>query len=245
MFKIYRLLKRHANSLMWMAVVITVVGFMLDKVGLSSTQYYILATLIAGTPILMRAISSLQFSIIGIEVFVSIAVVGALCIHEYSEATIVTTLFQLGDYLERKALRKTQSEIQSLISLKPKVAHKFIAGEIKAVTIEDVVIDDLLVVRAGSSVPVDGVIVKGEGALNEASITGESNFFYKRLQDPIYTGTILEDGYLEMKVTKVSKDTTFAKIIALIEEAQDAKSEVEKVIDKFARVYTPLAIVLR
>ncbi len=155
----------------------------------------------------------------------------------------MTTLFQLGDYLERKALRKTQSEIQSLISLKPKVAPKLIAGEIKTVTIEDVVIDDLLVVRAGSSVSVDGVIVKGEGALNEASITGESNFVYKHIQDPIYTGTILEDGYLEMKVTKVGKDTTFAKIIALIEKAQDAKSEVEKVIDKFARVYTPLVIV--
>src|SRR5699024_1720972 len=116
---------------------------------------------------------------------------------------------------------------------RPTTANKIFEDGVKNVPIYTVEKGDTILVKTGDQIPVDGKIVKGEGELNEASITGESMYVFKDLNEAVYAGTILEDGLLEIEATKVGKDTTFSKIINLVEEAQDAKSPAEKVIDVF------------
>ncbi|MBP5844607.1 heavy metal translocating P-type ATPase, partial [Lactiplantibacillus plantarum] len=112
------------------------------------------------------------------------------------------------------------------------------------VDVDDVDEGDVVLVKTGSQVPVDGIVVEGNGYLNEASITGEARQINKQLKDSVYSGTMVENGYLKIKATQVGDDTTFAKIIELVEEAQDTKSKAEKFIDRFAQYYTPAVLVL-
>ena len=245
--KINRFIRKYANQMTLIASVLTLSAFILQKLNVLPMVvivFYLVATLCAGFPIFYRAITGLRLKIIGIELLVSVAVLGALAIFELSEAAIVTTLFQVGDFLEVKALEKTRSSIKSLVSLRPTTANKIFEDGIKNVPIYTVSKEDTLLVKTGEQIPVDGIITKGEGDVNEASITGESMYVYKEKNATVYAGTILEDGLLEIKATKVGKDTTFSKIINLVEEAQDAKSPAEKVIDVFARRYTPFVMVL-
>lgn len=231
----------------FIATALTAMAFILDKLSLYQpvvVMFYIIAAVIAGFPILYRAITGLKLGIIGIELLVSVAVIGALIIGEFSEAAIVTTLFQLGDFLELKALEKTRSSIKSLVAMRPTTANKVIDGKTTTVSIDSVEVGDHILIKAGDQIPVDGEVFKGEGNVNEASITGESMYVFKESKEIIYAGTILEDGLLEIKATKVGKDTTFSKIINLVEEAQDAKSPVEKIIDVFAKRYTPAVMLL-
>ena len=245
--KINRFIRNHSNKMTLLATVLTSIAFVLDKFNIGRpvvVVFYIVAALSAGFPIYYRAITGLQLKIIGIELLVTVAVTGALVIGEFSEAAIVTTLFQIGDFLEVKALEKTRSSIKSLVSMRPTTANKIFEDGVKNVPIYTVNQGDTILVKTGDQIPVDGVITKGEGELNEASITGESMYVFKEKEASVFAGTILEDGLLEVQATKVGKDTTFSKIINLVEEAQDAKSPAEKVIDVFARRYTPFVMVL-
>lgn len=232
----------------------TIVSFLLIVIALifkkfSSLELYaniafILATIFSGIPIFFRAFMALKHKVISIELLVSIAVIGALVIKEFSECAIVTFLFQFGNYLEQKTMQKTRSAIKELTELAPKFANKIIDGKVQVVDIDDVDLDDILIVKEGDMIPVDGIILNGEGYLKEASITGESLPQYKVKNDLLYAGTILDSGYIEMKANRVGDDTTFAKIISLIEEASDLKSPIEKFIDKFSKYYTPIVILL-
>lgn len=245
--KINRFIRNHSNKMTLLATVLTSIAFVLDKLNIGRpvvVVFYIVAALSAGFPIYYRAITGLKLNIIGIELLVTVAVTGALVIGEFSEAAIVTTLFQIGDFLEVKALEKTRSSIKSLVSMRPTTANKIFEDGVKNVPIYTVNQGDTILVKTGDQIPVDGVITKGEGELNEASITGESMYVFKEKEASVFAGTILEDGLLEVQATKVGKDTTFSKIINLVEEAQDAKSPAEKVIDVFARRYTPFVMVL-
>ncbi|HZJ86706.1 MAG TPA: heavy metal translocating P-type ATPase [Erysipelothrix sp.] len=245
--KINRFIRQHSNKMTLVASVLTFSAFVLDKMNLMTPvviTFYLISAVLAGFPIYYRALTGLKLGIIGIELLVTVAVTGALVIGEFSEAAIVTTLFQIGDYLEVMALEKTRSSIKSLVSMRPTTANKVFEEGVKNVPIYTVKQGDTILVKTGDQIPVDGLIVKGEGELNEASITGESMYVFKDLNKEVFAGTILEDGLLEIEATKVGKDTTFSKIINLVEEAQDAKSPVEKVIDVFARRYTPAVMVL-
>ena len=207
--------------------------------------FLLIASLIGGFPIATSAISSLKVKVISIDLLVTIAILGAFVIQEFEESAIVAFLFLLGAYLEQKTLAKTRSAIQNLIALSPEIALvKNEQGEFVEVAIDDVVEGDHLLVKTGDKIPVDGKILSGLATVNEASITGEPIPVSKTVNDQVFAGTIVEDGTIHMEAEKVGEDSTFGKIIALIEEAQDSKSNAERFIDHFAKYYTPAVLVL-
>ncbi|MCF0115157.1 MAG: cadmium-translocating P-type ATPase, partial [Erysipelotrichaceae bacterium] len=131
-----------------------------------------------------------------------------------------------------------------LTKMAPRVAWKIDGDELEEVDVDELEVGDLVLVKTGGQVPIDGIVIEGEGHVNEASITGESVPCHKVVNSSVYAGTILVSGTLKVETSKVGEDTTFAKIIALVEEAQDAKSPIERFIDKFARYYTPMVVVI-
>lgn len=205
----------------------------------------ILASIIGGVPIAIQAYQSLRVKVVSIDVLVTIAVIGAFLIGEYEESAIVTFLFLFGAYLEHRTLNKTRSAIKELISLAPETALKLMDdGEFVEVEIEEVDVNDILLVKTGSKVPVDGKVISGEGYVNQASITGESFPVHKLIESIVFAGTILENGTIQIKADRVGEDTTFGKIIELVEEAQDSKSDAERFIDRFSKYYTPVVLLL-
>ncbi|AUI79991.1 copper-translocating P-type ATPase [Lactiplantibacillus pentosus] len=245
--KIQGFLTKHTNQITLITGILIVLG-MLSKYLFQFTLGYqvilAVASVIAVIPIAIRAWSALRNKVFSIELLVSIAVIGAFIIGEFNESAIVTFLFLFGSYLESKTLQKTRTAIKGLTDMSPTTATLVTADGTEEVDVDDVDEGDVVLVKAGSQVPVDGVVVEGNGYLNEASITGEARQINKQLNDSVYSGTMVENGYLKIKATQVGDDTTFAKIIELVEEAQDTKSKAEKFIDRFAQYYTPAVLVL-
>ena len=240
-------LTKHTNQITLATGVLIVLG-MLSKYLLNFTPGYTVtlavASIIAAVPIAVRAFSALRNKVFSIELLVTIAVIGAFVIGEFNESAIVTFLFLFGSYLESKTLQKTRTAIKGLTDMSPTTATLVTDSGTEEVDVDDVDEGDVVLVKTGSQVPVDGEVVEGSGYLNEASITGEARQINKQLHDNVYSGTMVENGYLKIKATQVGDDTTFAKIIELVEEAQDTKSKAEKFIDRFAQYYTPAVLVL-
>lgn len=203
------------------------------------------ASLIGGFPIAASAWQALKVKVISIDLLVTLAILGAFVIQEFEESAIVAFLFLFGAYLEQKTLAKTRSAIKELVEMVPETALKQTAdGDFKEVDLDDLDEGDILLVKTGDKIPVDGEVVSGSGTANEASITGESMPLGKKPGDPVYAGTILENGTIRIKAEKVGDETTFGKIIELVEEAQDSKSQAERLIDRFSRYYTPVVLLL-
>lgn len=240
-------LTKHTNQITLVTGILIVLG-MLSKYLLQFTLGYqvilAVASIIAVIPIAVRAWSALRNKVFSIELLVSTAVIGAFIIGEFNESAIVTFLFLFGSYLESKTLQKTRTAIKGLTDMSPTTATLVTDDGTEEVDVDDVDEGDVVLVKTGSQVPVDGIVVEGNGYLNEASITGEARQINKQLKDSVYSGTMVENGYLKIKATQVGDDTTFAKIIELVEEAQDTKSKAEKFIDRFAQYYTPAVLVL-
>ncbi|WP_412053032.1 heavy metal translocating P-type ATPase [Lactiplantibacillus plantarum] len=240
-------LTKHTNQITLVTGILIVLG-MLSKYLLQFTLGYqvilAVASIIAVIPIAVRAWSALRNKVFSIELLVSIAVIGAFIIGEFNESAIVTFLFLFGSYLESKTLQKTRTAIKGLTDMSPTTATLVTDDGTEEVDVDNVDEGDVVLVKTGSQVPVDGIVVEGNGYLNEASITGEARQINKQLKDSVYSGTMVENGYLKIKATQVGDDTTFAKIIELVEEAQDTKSKAEKFIDRFAQYYTPAVLVL-
>lgn len=209
------------------------------------TWSLIIASIIGVIPIAIQAIQSLKVKVISIDVLVSIAVIAAFLIQEYQESAIVTFLFLFGSYLEAKTLNYTRKAIKGLLDLAPLTALRIKEDKsLEEVSIDEIEIGNQCLVRTGSSIPVDGRILSGIGVINEASITGESIPLSKQINDWVYAGTILENGTITIEAQRVGEETTFAKIIELVEEAQDSKTTTQRFIDRFSRVYTPFVLVL-
>ncbi|KRM72911.1 heavy metal translocating P-type ATPase [Lacticaseibacillus brantae] len=204
----------------------------------------LVASLIGFLPIGLQAWSALRVKVISIDLLVSVAVIGAVMIGENNESAIVTFLFLLGAFLEQKTMEKTRSAIGTLTQMAPAQAILITESGHQTIDIDDVDPGDVMLVKTGGQVPVDGHIVKGSGYVNEASITGEAKPMHKGVGEQVFAGAILDNGTLEVAAEKVGEDTTFGKIIELVEEAQDAKSSVERLIDKFATYYTPIVLVI-
>lgn len=209
------------------------------------TWSLIIASIIGVIPIAIQAVQSLKVKVISIDVLVSIAVIAAFLIQEYQESAIVTFLFLFGSYLEAKTLNYTRKAIKGLLDLAPLTALRIKEDKsLEEVSIDEIEIGNQCLVRTGSSIPVDGRILSGICVINEASITGESIPLSKQIDDWVYAGTILENGTITIEAQRVGEETTFAKIIELVEEAQDSKTTTQRFIDRFSRVYTPFVLVL-
>ncbi len=239
---------RNKNKIVLISGVLIVLGF-LSKRTVSNLALFegalITASVFGVAPIAIQAYQALRVKVVSIDVLVTIAVVGAFLIRNYEEAAIVTFLFLFGAFLEQRTLNKTRSAIKELTEMAPESAFKQREdGEFVEVEVDEVDVGDVLLVKTGAKVPVDGHVIAGEGSVNEASITGESIPVAKEKGSKVYAGTILDNGTIQIVADRVGEDTTFGKIIELVEEAQDSKSEAERFIDRFAKYYTPAVLVL-
>ncbi|MDX9916986.1 MAG: cation-translocating P-type ATPase [Gudongella sp.] len=209
------------------------------------TVFFMLATTaVAGIPIFRNAFEALKYKLLGIDALVTIAVIGALIIGEYWEAAAVTFLFMFGDYLESRTIEKTRSSIRALLDLAPDVTRVIRDGVEIEIDPEDVVEGEIVVVKPGEKISVDGHVLEGNAYINQANITGESLPVNKQKDDEVFSGTIVESGYLRISADRVGDDTTFARILEMVEEAQDKKAKTQKFLEKFSRYYTPGIIVL-
>lgn len=205
----------------------------------------IIASILGLAPIAIQAYQALRVKVVSIDVLVTIAVLGAFMIQNYEESAIVTFLFLFGAYLEQRTLNKTRSAIRELTEMAPESALKQMEdGSFEEVDVDDVDVGDILLVKTGAKVPVDGTVLSGEASINEASITGESIPVAKEKDANVFAGTILDNGTIQIVADRVGEDTTFGRIIELVEEAQDSKSEAERFIDRFSKYYTPAVLVL-
>lgn len=204
-----------------------------------STTLMIIASVIAGYPIAKSAIQALRFRVLGIEALVTIAVIGAFIIQEYWEAAAVTFLFILGSYLETRTLEKTRSSLKALFDLTPKKATVIRDHQEVEVMPEDVKKGEIILVRPGEKIPVDGTVIKGKATVNQAAITGESIPVSKEMDSSVFSSTVIEYGYLEVRAEKVGEDTTFSRILEMVEEAQENKATTQKFLERFSSYYTP------
>jgi Cd2+/Zn2+-exporting ATPase len=206
---------------------------------------FVIASVIGVAPIAIQAYQALRVKVVSIDLLVTIAVIGAFFIKNFEESAIVTFLFLFGAYLEQRTLNKTRSAIRELTEMAPESALKQTAdGEFEEVDVEEVDVGDILLVKTGAKIPVDGTVISGEGSINEASITGESLPVLKGEGAKVFAGTILDNGTIRIVADRVGEDTTFGRIIELVEEAQDSKSKAERFIDRFAKYYTPAVLAL-
>lgn len=239
---------KNKNRITFISGIFITVSFIIYSIFLNeriSEYLLIVASILGLIPILFQAISALRVRVVSIELLVSIAVFGAFVIGNYEESSIVTFLFLFGSYLEQRTIAQTRSAIKELTELVPNTALvRQDDGSFEEVDIDFVDVDDVLLIKTGSRVPVDGSVISGEGYIDESSITGESKPISKERDDYVYAGTILDNGSLQIVADKVGEDTTFGKIIELVEEAQDTKSDTERFIDKFSKYYTPLVLIL-
>ena len=204
----------------------------------------IAAAFVAGYPIALNAFRAIRFRIVGIDALVTVAVVGALIIGEYWEAAAVTFLFMFGAYLEGKTLEKTRSAIKSLLDLAPNTARVIRDDKEIEIPAEDVMTGEIVIIRPGEKIPVDGTVIEGNSYVNQAAITGESIPVSKAIDDTVFSGTVIESGYIKVRADRVGDDTTFSRILQMVEEAQDKKAKTQKFLEVFSKYYTPSIIVL-
>ncbi|MEE1425357.1 MAG: heavy metal translocating P-type ATPase, partial [Streptococcus salivarius] len=210
-----------------------------------SNSAFIIASILGVTPISLQAYQAMKVKVVSIDVLVTIAVIGALFIQNYEESAIVTFLFLFGSYLEQRTLNQTRSAIKELTEMAPETAFKQLTGgQFAEVDIDEVEEGDILLVKTGAKIPVDGRVTTGKGYVNEANITGESLPLKKEKDDEVFAGTIMDNGTIQIVADRVGEDSTFGKIIELVEEAQDSKSEAERFIDQFSRWYTPAVLTI-
>ncbi|MBN1666598.1 MAG: cation-translocating P-type ATPase [Anaerolineales bacterium] len=202
------------------------------------------AALVAGSDIAYRAWVNLRNRAFSIELLVSIAFIGALVIGEFWEAAAVTFLFIFGAYLEARTLSQTRQVLGSLLDLAPTTALVLRGSRQVEVEAQEVEVGVLLLLKPGAKVPVDGEVVEGRSAVDESAITGESMPKEKTTGDVVYAGTVNQNGLLKVRATGVGADTTLARIIRRVEEAQEEKAPTQRFIERFARWYTPAIIAL-
>lgn len=176
------------------------------------------------------------------NVLMTLAAIGAAAIGQFAEGAVVVFLFSLGNALQAYTLDKTRNSIRTLMELTPNQALVRRNGREMILPVEQVRIGDIVIVRPGERLPMDGRVVGGASTVNQAPITGESLPVDKQAGDEVFAGTINERGFLEIEVTRLSRDNTLSRIIHLIEEAQAQRAPSQQFVDRFARYYTPLVL---
>ncbi len=177
-------------------------------------------------------------------IMVVLALIGTTYVGEYLAGAIVAFMMISGEFLENVTLNKTRNAVRALIKLVPETARKKIDGEYQEVSLKKIRVGDMLLVKPGERIAVDGVIVSGQAAINEASITGESMPVDKTAGDKVYVGTLNENGVLEIEAEKIGSDTTLGKIIRTVRMAQENKGNVQKIADRFAEYFTPVILLI-
>ena len=238
LIRINKFLNKQRTPILVLSVLFLALGFLWER------NFLLAATAVAGFPILVKAVMALLQKSFSIELLVVIAITGALYLNEYNESSLVSFFFLFGDYLEARTLQKTRNSIQGLLDLVPAEALVMKDGVPVLVPVEEIEQGRIVLVKTGGKVPVDGTVVEGTGSIDQSSMTGESIPVYKQTGDAVFAGTVLEQGTLQIEATGVGEDTSFARMIELVEEAQETKTTAEKFLNRFAKWYTPAIIVL-
>jgi P-type Cu+ transporter len=203
----------------------------------------LISILISGTPILIEATKGLitKFDLKA-NVLVSIALIASIAIGEYFAAGEIAVIMMIGEILEDRTVRKSRESVKKLIQLTPQIARIRTPSGEREISIEHVNVGNIILVRPGESVPVDGTIVNGHTSINQSIITGESMPVDKTIGDEVFVGTLNQLGAIEIKAAKVGEDTSLAKLIRLVKESEDKKAPVVRITDRVATVIVPLAV---
>ncbi|GGA78349.1 copper-translocating P-type ATPase [Ornithinibacillus halotolerans] len=230
------------------SLLFTIIGYMLFFTLGESHQLtigsFLIAIIIGGFTLFkvgLKNLTKLQFDM---KTLMTVAIIGAAIIGEWAEGAVVVFLFALSEALESYSMDKARQSIKSLMDLAPKRALIKRGSNTLEIDVEDVQIGDILLIKPGQKIAMDGEVVSGQSAVNQAAITGESIPVHKMTGDEVFAGTLNEEGSLEVRVTKGVKDTTIAKIIHLVEEAQAEKAPSQQFVDRFAKYYTPAIMVI-
>ena len=227
------------------ALIIFATAFFKVVPGKIATWLFVAAYILSGYEFLLKSIKNIFRGEVFEENFLmSIATLGAFAINKPGEAAAVMIFYNVGELFEDYAVGKSKKSIIQLMNIKPKIANLKKGNEIKVVEPEELKVGDIIVVKAGEKIPVDGVIVNGETTINTSALTGESVPRKVKVDDEVLAGCINESDVIEVKVTKEFKDTAINEIIELVKNSNKAKSKTELFITKFAKVYTPIVVVL-
>jgi len=209
----------------------------------ASTLVYLISILFGASHFARKGLSAIRTFSLGIDFLMSVAVVGAIAIGEYLEAASLAFLFSLAELLEEYSVDRARNSLRELMKLAPNEARVKRDGRELLLPVEQIKIGEIITVKPGERIALDGEVISGHSTINQAPITGESVPIEKQPCDAVFAGTINQEGYLEIKVTKRAKETTLAKIIHLVEEAEAQKAPSERFVDRFARYYTPSVVV--
>lgn len=219
-------------------------GQFLGFPALLSTALYLAAYLFGGWDIARHAWHALRERHFDTDLLMVMAAIGAAILGEFAEGALLLFLFSLGHALEERALDRARAAVKALAELAPKTALVHRDGKEQEVPVESLQLDDVVIVRPGVRLPVDGVILDGRSGVDQASVTGESLPVDKIPGDQVFAGTINGEGALEIKVARLAKDSTLARVMKMVEEAQAQKSPTQQTVEKFERVFVPAVLTL-
>lgn len=222
-------------------IILGILGFILPFNNLINTIFIICAYIILLSKTFVKAIKLLiKNRTLNENFLITISCIGAYLIDKKQEGLMVITLYEIGKMLEAIAVNNSRKQVASLMDIKPEYANVKYDSEIKVLNPEDVKIGDIIVVKMGEEIPLDGIIIKGEAKVNTSALTGESVLRSVKINDEVSSGMINEEGLLEIKVTTNYENSTVNKILELVENATDKKAKTENFVSKAAKIYTPL-----
>ncbi|MDE1549952.1 heavy metal translocating P-type ATPase [Jeotgalibaca caeni] len=238
--------KKHSNLLF--STLLIVLGylsvFVNGEENLITSLLFVTSIVIGGYSLFKVGFQNLLRFDFDMKTLMTVAIIGAAFIGEWAEGAIVVILFAISEALERYSMDKARQSIRSLMDIAPKEALVRRNGKEMMVHVDDISVGDIMIVKPGQKIAMDGVVVSGYSAVNQATITGESVPVEKAVDDEVFAGTLNEEGLLEVKITKLVEDTTISKIIHLVEEAQGERAPSQAFVDKFAKYYTPIIMII-
>ena len=237
-----------ASGLVGISGLFTVIGLALQWLGWKETLApdvaFILAIVAGGALVFPGTLRSLKTLSLNMNVLMTVAVIGAVAIGEHAEGAAVAFLFSLSELLESWSVGRARRAIQALMQLAPDTALVKRDGAIEEVPAKEVAVGETILVKSGQKVPLDGIVAAGFSAIDQAPITGESMPVGKKPGDVVFAGTINGEGSLEIQTTKAARETILARIIKMVEEAQQQKAPAQRFVDAFAKYYTPAVMIL-
>ena len=237
--------KEYHLSILVIAVLICLLGYFLNIPSIYKTILYVISYTLLLYRTFINAIKLLiKSKTINENFLITISCIGAFLIGDVMEGMMVIVLYMVGKILEEKAINNSRKSIKDLLDIKEPFANKKDNKSIKKVAVEDININDILVVKKGEKVPVDGIITNGKTLLDTSMLTGEAELVEKNINDQVLSGCINMGDAIEIKATSIFLDSTVAKILDLLESATDKKTKTETIVSKFSKVYTPIILIL-